>query len=87
MAVERKEHWGVGKHFFSFQNRCREAALWEWKTTQTLFGLLVILVILYGCETVVVVHPICSGNKLRKLEAFDYKFKIKSAIFLRYLAK
>jgi hypothetical protein len=41
---------GGWKAFYAFQNRCREAELWDWKTTQTLFGLLVILVVLYGCE-------------------------------------
>ena len=47
MVVERKELWGVGKECYVLQNRCREAELWHWKTTLTIFGLLVIL---YGCK-------------------------------------
>jgi hypothetical protein len=38
------------KAFYAFQNRCKEAELWDWKTTQTLFGILVIPMVLYGCE-------------------------------------
>lgn len=32
---------GGWKSFYAFKNRCREAELWDWKTTLTLFGLLV----------------------------------------------
>jgi hypothetical protein len=41
---------GGWKVFYASQNRCREAELWDWKTMQTLFGILVIPVVLYGCE-------------------------------------
>jgi hypothetical protein len=47
----RKKRTLVGwKAFYAFQNRCREVELWDWKTMQTLFGILVILMVLYGCE-------------------------------------
>lgn len=41
---------GGWKKNYAFQNRCREAELWDWKTTHNLFGLLVLPVVLYGCE-------------------------------------
>jgi hypothetical protein len=49
-GCRKKRTLGGWKAFYSFQNRRREAELWDWKTTLTLFGLLVLLVILYGCE-------------------------------------
>jgi hypothetical protein len=49
-GCRKKRTLGGWKAFYSFQNRCREAKLWDWKTTLTLFGLLVIPMILYGCE-------------------------------------
>ena len=57
------------KAFYAFQNRCREAELWDWKTSLTLFGLLVNLVILYSCELWAAIHLRCSGNKLRKFRS------------------
>ena len=41
---------GGWKASFSLQNRRRKVELWDWKTKKTLFGLLVTLVVLYGCE-------------------------------------
>ena len=45
-----KRTLGGWKAFYALQNRCREAELWDWKTIQTLFGLLVLPIVLYGCE-------------------------------------
>lgn len=41
---------GGWKASFLLQNRCRKAELWDWKTRKTFFGLLVMPVVLYGCE-------------------------------------
>jgi hypothetical protein len=49
-GCRKKRTLGGWKAFYAFQNRCREVELWDWKTMQTLFGILVILVVLYGCE-------------------------------------
>jgi hypothetical protein len=49
-GCRKKRNLGGWKAFYAFQNRRREAELWDWKTMQTLFGLLVISVVLYGCE-------------------------------------
>ena len=38
------------KASYLLQNKCSTAELWDWKTKKTLFGLLVIPVILYGSE-------------------------------------
>jgi hypothetical protein len=49
-GCRNKRTLGGWKVFYAFQNRCREAELWDRKTMQTLFALLVIQVVLYGCE-------------------------------------
>jgi hypothetical protein len=43
-GCRKKRTLGGWKAFYAFQNRCREAELWD------LFGLLVSPVVLYGCE-------------------------------------
>jgi len=48
-GCRKKRTLGGWKAFYAFQNRCREVELWDWKTMKTLFGILVILVVLYGC--------------------------------------
>jgi hypothetical protein len=45
---KKKRTLGGWKSFYAFQNRCIEAKLWDWNTTQTLFGILVMHVVLYG---------------------------------------
>jgi hypothetical protein len=35
---------------YLLQNRCKKAKHWDWKTKKTLFGLLVMSFVLYGCE-------------------------------------
>ena len=79
MVVEREELWGVGKHFYAFQNRCREGELWDWKTTLTLFGLLVIL---YGYEFWARNITEMRWKQIEKIHncLITNKFKIKSAI-------
>ena len=71
-----------GKSFYALQNRCREAELWDWKTTLTLFGLLVILVILYGCELWVSSTSDRQWKKIEKIQKhlITNKFKIKSVV-------
>lgn len=49
-GCRKKRTLGGWKAFYAFKNRCKYTELWDWKTTQTLFGLFVILVVLYGCE-------------------------------------
>ena len=49
-GCREKKTLGGWKAFYAFQNRCIEVELWDWKTMQTLFGLLVITVVLYGFE-------------------------------------
>ena len=82
MVVERKELWGVGKHFMLFKNRCRETELWDSKTTQTLFGLLVISVILYGCDLWANSASKMQRKQIEKIQfcLITNKFKIKSAV-------
>ena len=81
MVVEKKRSLGGWKAFYAFQNRCREAELWDWKTTQTIFGHLVIPMILYGCE----LASSTSDMQWRQIEKsqkhlITNKFKIKSAV-------
>jgi hypothetical protein len=70
------------KAFYAFQNRCREAELWDWKTTLTLFGFLVILVILYGCELWASSATKIQWKQNEKIQKrlITNKFKIKSAV-------
>ncbi|KAH9312316.1 hypothetical protein KI387_027351 [Taxus chinensis] len=44
----KKRMTGGWKALYALQNNCREAELWDWKTTKTLFETLVIPVVLYG---------------------------------------
>ncbi len=46
----KKRILGGWKALYALQNRCREAKLWDWKTIEVLFRLLVCPVILYGFE-------------------------------------
>ena len=81
-GCRKKRTLGGWKAFYAFQNRCRETELWYWKTTQTLFGFLVIPVIFYGCE---LWASSTSDMQLRQIEKIQKclitnKFKIKSAV-------
>jgi hypothetical protein len=76
-GCRKKRTLGGWKAFYVFQNRCREAKLWDWKTMQTLFGLLVISVVLYGCE---VWANNTSDLQWRQIEKIKNKFKIKSLV-------
>ena len=49
-ACGAKRIQGGWRAFYLLQNRCRELELWDRKTKKALFGLLVTLVVLYGCE-------------------------------------
>ena len=49
-GCRKKITLGGWKAFYALQNKRREVESWDWKTTLTLFGLLLIPVILYGCE-------------------------------------
>ena len=70
------------KAFYGFQNKCREAELWDWKTTQTLFGLLVIPVILCGCELWASNTSDMQWRQIEKIQKnlITNKFKIKGAV-------
>lgn len=41
---------GRWRSLYLLHNRCRKEELWDWKTKKTLFSLLVVLAILYGCK-------------------------------------
>jgi hypothetical protein len=73
---------GGWKAFYAFQNRCREAKLWDWKTTQTLFGILVIPVVLYGCEVWASSTSDLQWKQIEKIKKclIKNKFKIKSSV-------
>jgi hypothetical protein len=81
-GCRKKRTLGGWKAFYSFQNRCREAELWDWKTTLTLFGLLVIPVILYGCELWASSTTEMQWKQIEKIQKqlITNKFKIKSAV-------
>ena len=81
-GCRKKRTLGGWKAFYAIQNRCREAELWDWKTTQTLFGLLVIPMILYGCELWASIISDMQRRQIEKIQKhfITNKFKIKSAI-------
>ena len=56
--------------------------MWDWKITLTLFGLLVILVILYGCELWASSTIEMQWKQIEKIQKqlITNKFKIKSAV-------
>ena len=59
-----------------------EVDVWDWRTTQTLLGLLVILVVLYGCE---LWASNTSDLQLKQIEKtqkrlITNKFEIKSVV-------
>ena len=81
-GCRKKRTLGGWKAFYAFQNRCREAELWDWKTMQTLFGLLVILVVLYGCEVWANNTSDLQWKQFEKIKKclITNKFKIKSSV-------
>ena len=81
-GCRKKRTLGGWKAFYAFQNRCREAELWDWKTTQTLFGLLVIPMISYGCELWASNTFDMQWRQIEKIQKrlITNKFKIKSAV-------
>ena len=78
----KKRTMGDWKAFYAFQNRCREAKLWDWKTMQTLFGILVIPVVLYGCEVWANSTSDLQWKQIEKIQKhmITSKFKIKSSV-------
>jgi hypothetical protein len=81
-GCRKKRTLGGWKTFYAFQNMCREAELWDWKTTLTLFGILVIPVILYGCELWASNTTEIQWKQIEKIQRrlITNKFKIKSAV-------
>jgi hypothetical protein len=81
-GCRKKRTLGGWKVFYAFQNRCREAELWVWKTMQTLFGILVISVVLYGCEVWASSTSNLQWKNFEKIKKclITYKFKIKSLV-------
>ena len=73
------------KALYALQNRCREAELWDWKTIKVLFGLLVCLVLLYGCELWASFTPFSKWKQIEKIQKrlIMSKFKIKSSVPMR----
>ena len=80
--MQKEKNFGGWKAFYAFQNRCREAELWDWKTTLTLFGLLVIPMILYGCELWASSTSDMQWKQVEKIQKrlITNKFKMKSAV-------
>ena len=80
--LQEKYNLGGWKAFYAFQNRCREAELWDWKTMQTLFGFLVILGVLYGCEVWGNNTSDLQWKQIEKIQKhmITSKFKIKSSV-------
>ena len=68
--------------FYPLQNMSREAELWDWKTTLTIFGLLVIMVILYGSEQWANSTTEMQWKQIEKIQEhlIINKFKIKSVV-------
>ena len=81
-GCRKKRTLGGWKALYAFQNRCREAELWDWKTTQTLFGLLVIPVVLYGCEVWANSTSDLQWQQIEKIQKrlIINKFKNKSSV-------
>jgi hypothetical protein len=81
-GCRNKRTLGGWKAFYAFQNRCREAELWDWKTMQTLFGILVILVVLYGCEVWASSTSDLQWKQIEKIKKrlITNRFKIKSFV-------
>jgi hypothetical protein len=81
-GCRKKRTLGGWKTFYSFQNMCREAGLWDWKTMQTLFGLLVISMVLYGCEVWANNTFDLQWKQIEKIKKclIRNKFKINSSI-------
>jgi len=81
-GCRKKGTLGGWKTFYAFQNRCRKAKLWDWKTTQTLFGILVIPVVLYGCEVWASNTFDLHWKQIEKIQKclITNKFKIKSSV-------
>ena len=81
-GYRKKRTLGGWKAFYAFQNRCREAELWDWKTMQTLFGLLVIPIVLYGCEVWASSTYELQWKQIENIQKhmITSKFKIKSLV-------
>jgi hypothetical protein len=81
-GCRKKINLGCWKVFYAFQNRCREEELWDWKTMQTLFGILVILVVVYGCEVWANSTSDLQWTQIEKIKKrlITNKFKIKSSV-------
>lgn len=67
---------------YALQNKCREAELWDWSTIQTLFGLLVLPVVLYGCEIWANNTSVSQWKQIERIQKhlITSKFKIKSTV-------
>jgi hypothetical protein len=81
-GCRKKITLGDWKVFYALKNRCREAELWHWKTMKTLFGILVIPMVLYGCE---VWANSTSDLQWKQIENIQKRlitnmFKIKSSV-------
>ena len=81
-GCRKKRTLGGWKAFYALQNMGREAKLWDWKTTLTLFWLLMIPVILYGCELWANNTTEMQWRQIEKIQKrlITNKFKIKIAI-------
>ena len=84
-GYRKKRTLGGWKAFYAFQNRCREAELWDWKTMQTLFGILVISVVLYDCEVWASSTSDLQWRKIEKIQKhmITSKFKIRVQFHMR----
>ncbi|XP_059077995.1 uncharacterized protein LOC131876576 [Cryptomeria japonica] len=81
-GCRKKRTLGGWKALYALQNRCAEAELWDWKTIQTLFRLLVLSVILYGCEVWASNTLDSQWKQIERIQKrlITSKFKIKSTV-------
>ncbi|XP_059066243.1 uncharacterized protein LOC131857578 [Cryptomeria japonica] len=81
-GCRKKRTLGGWKALYALQNRCKEAELWDWKTIQTLFRLLVLPVILYGCEVWASSTLDSQWKQIERIQKrlITSKFKIKSTV-------
>jgi hypothetical protein len=81
-GCRKKITLGGWKEFYDVQNRSREAELWDWKTMQTLFGILVIPGVLYGCEVWANNTSELQWKQIEKIKKrlITNTFKIKSSV-------
>jgi len=78
----KKRILGGWKALYALQKICRKVELWDWKTIKVIFGLLVFLMILYGCELWASNIHVLKWKQIEKIQKrlIMSKFKIESSV-------